>query len=65
MTLKLDNTVIPPLPTRKEVCEILGLSMAEVKRLDYDGHIRRSPAFGCPVRYVGESIRDFAQRGQR
>lgn len=59
--LSLDNVVIPVCPTRKEVCEILGLTMAEVKRLDYEGHIRRNMGFSKPVRYVGGSIRDFAE----
>ena len=58
---ELDQVVIPPLPTRRQVGLLLGLSMEEVKRLDYEQQIRRHPGFGKPIRYVGGSIRDFAE----
>jgi hypothetical protein len=50
---------IPVFPTRKEVAACLGLTVEEVRRLDYNGHIRRCESFPHPVRYYGWSVRDF------
>ena len=61
MTTKLDGVVIPVFPTRKQVAEVLGVSMATVRRLDAEGFLRRSKGFGKPIRYVGESVRRFAE----
>jgi len=60
MRCALDEIVIPPMPTRKQVCEILGITYAELKRFDYAGDIKRHPSCVHPVKYIGSSVRDFA-----
>lgn len=49
----------PATMTRKQVAEHLGVSIEAVKRLDYEGRIRRLPGFGKPVRYSAAGGADF------
>ena len=56
-----DDLVIPVFPTRKWIQKHLGLSVEEVKRMDAEKMIRRHPGFGSPVKYYGESVREFIE----
>lgn len=59
MTCSFEQKTIPPLPTRKEVADLLELTVREVLRLDEEGFIKRHPAYGNPVRYYGWSVKQF------
>lgn len=53
------RVVVPVFVTRQEVSELLGVPLEAVKRLDYEGYLKRAKGFAKPVRYTGKSVRDL------
>jgi len=53
------NGRLPAFMTRKQLVKLLGLTYEQIKRLEYQGHLRPHPFFKREKRYSAEQVRAF------
>lgn len=51
-----------PIMTTKEVAELLGLSMKEVRRLQAEGHLKSLKGFRNPLKFNRSKIVEYLEQ---